>query len=259
MPFGIGPFREKVVLPNAFGIDEDEAKSPIERELAEGCVRIHYQPIVDVKSRKIFAYEGLLRSTSQRFRTPPDMIAAAVERGIIGQLGRLMRQLAVKNCPDAVLFINLVPNEFNEGWLVRPDDPIFWHQESVYLEITESVPLSHFELCHSVLQEIRGKGCFLAVDDLGAGFSNIKYIADLSPEIVKLDRNLIAGLTKNSRQQLLVRQLVRLCSEMGARVVAEGVETLEELHAVIDTGTTFVQGFLMARPAPSPPPVTWPE
>ena len=232
--------------------------SPVTQEIEEGCLRIHYQPIVDLETRGTFAFEALARSTSDRFDGPVSLFAAALRDGVCGELGRSLREIAVQHSPQVPLFVNVNPNEFDEGWLVRPDEPIFWHTEAVYLEITESVPLTHFSLCQSVLREIRSKGVFLAVDDLGAGYSNLKYISDLSPDVVKLDRELVAGLTQDSRQHRLVKQLVRLCTEMGARVVAEGIETTEELNAVLDAGVHYGQGFLLARPAfPAPNPV-WP-
>jgi EAL domain-containing protein (putative c-di-GMP-specific phosphodiesterase class I) len=107
-----------------------------------------------------------------------------------------------------------------------------------------------------VLSEIRSKGISLAVDDLGAGYSNLKYISDLAPEVVKLDRALVSNLADNARLRTLVTALVRLCQDLGARVVAEGIEQLDELHAVRDTGCHFGQGYLIARPAPEPTPVT---
>src|SRR5690606_19909865 len=137
--------------------------------------------------------------------------------------------------------------------------PIFWHNEEVYLEITESVPIHFFEQCHSVLAEARSKGVKLAVDDLGAGFSNLKYIADLAPDVVKLDRELIAGVSVGTRQHRLMRSLVRLCEDMGARVVAEGIETVEELRAVMEAGVHYGQGYLLARPGFPLPEFTWPK
>jgi EAL domain-containing protein (putative c-di-GMP-specific phosphodiesterase class I) len=124
------------------------------------------------------------------------------------------------------------------------------HDHEVYLEITESVPLTHFELCMSVLREIRARGgVHLVVDDLGAGYSNLKRIADLEPSVVKLDRDLIMGIDKSHRQRQLVRSVVQLCTDLQARVVAEGIETRDEYLALRDTGVVFGQGYYFARPA----------
>jgi EAL domain-containing protein (putative c-di-GMP-specific phosphodiesterase class I) len=221
---------------------------PVPDVLADGRLHVVFQPILDLKSRRIFAYEALVRSDAPRFAGPPSLFTAAISGQVCGALGRSIRELATAGCPGFPIFVNIHPNEFDEGWLVQPDDPIFTHERGVYLEVTESVPLSHFRLCQSVLQEIRGRGVFVAVDDLGAGYSNLKYIADLSPEIVKLDRDLIANLGTQPRLQRLVRSIVRLCEDLGAQVVAEGIENLEELRAVEDSGARYGQGYLIARP-----------
>ncbi len=175
-----------------------------------------------------------------------------------GELGRLIRVMALEGCTTHPLFLNVHPAELNEKWVVQPDDPIFLHGEDVYLEITEGVPLSHFQLCQTILREVRGRGVYLVVDDLGAGYSNLKYIADLHPRVVKLDRDLIVGLVKDTRMFRLVSAIVVLCRELGALVVAEGIETVEELEAVQEAGAHFGQGYLLARPAFPPPAITWP-
>ena len=233
--------------------------SPILRAIAKREMKVVLQPIVDLRTRATFAYEALVRPTMPDFESPLDMFAAAGESKCCGELGRVIRELAIEACPNHPLFLNIHPSELDEHWLVQPDDPIFRHSEDVYLEITESVPLTHFRLCQSILREIRGKGIYLVVDDLGAGYSNLKYIADLSPRVVKLDRELIAGLTRSSRLYRLVSSMVLLCEDLGAMVVAEGIETPEELFAVRDAGCHYGQGFLLARPTFPPTEVAWPK
>jgi EAL domain-containing protein (putative c-di-GMP-specific phosphodiesterase class I) len=230
----------------------------IRRLLDTRDVRVVYQPIVDLKSKAIFAYEALVRSNSPDFESPMSLFAAAVQHSCTGELGRLIRELAVEGCPGHPLFLNIHPAELNEAFVVQPNDPIFRHTEDVYLEITEGVPLSHFRLCQSILTEVRGRGVYLVVDDLGAGYSNLRYIADLHPRVVKLDRDLVAGLKKGSRMFKLVSAIVVLCRELDAMVVAEGIETVDELEAVQAAGARFGQGYLLARPAFPPPPVNWP-
>ncbi len=226
-------------------------------------VRVVYQPVVDLKTGEIFAYEALVRSKSPDFKSPPELFNAAVEHAVTGELGRMIREMSVEHATEHPLFLNIHPAELNEGFLVQPNDPIFHHSNEVYLEITEGVPLSHFTLCQSILSEVRGRGVYLVVDDLGAGYSNLKYIADLHPRVVKLDRDLIAGLVKDSRLYKLVCGIVVLCRELGAMVVAEGIETPQELAAVMAAGAHFGQGYLLARPSFPPPTVapelTWPE
>jgi len=216
-----------------------------------------FQPIVDLRTGKPFAYEALVRSKSKQYPDPPSILSAAIEAKAMGRVGRVIRELAAGDCPDAPLFLNIHPNELDDSWLVRPDDPIFAHEHPVYLEITESVPLTHFRFCHGVLREVRARGAYLAVDDLGAGYSNLKYIADLNPEVVKLDRDLVAGLRAGARLHKLVASIVRLCNEMGAAVVAEGIETYDEFAAARDAGAQFGQGYYFARPATPKPSYDW--
>jgi EAL domain-containing protein (putative c-di-GMP-specific phosphodiesterase class I) len=227
--------------------------SEIPRVLQTGEVSVVFQPIVDLRVGTTFAHEALVRSTSPSYQGPPALFRNAIDSSCCGALGRVIREMAIENCPSHPIFLNIHPNEFDEGWLVQPDDPIFRHEHAVYLEITESVPLSHFDFCHSVLEEIRGKGVSVAIDDLGAGYSNLKYIADLAPEIVKIDRGLIQNLHRDRRTQRLVTHLVRLCEELGAQVVAEGIENVEELRAALDTGARYGQGYVFARPEARPP------
>ena len=251
--------KRSTLIPPIAEVTLPPATHAIRRVLDERAVRMVYQPVVDLRTHKIFAYEALVRSKAPEFATPPDLFNAAVEHSCTGELGRMLREMSLDGCPDFPLFINIHPAELNERYIVQPNDPIFQHDHDVYLEITEGVPLSHFHLCQTILSEVRDRGVYLVVDDLGAGYSNLKYIADLQPRVVKLDRGLIAGLTQDSRLFKLVSAIVVLCNQLDAVVVAEGIETVEELEAVIASGAKFGQGYLLARPAFPLPEVTWPE
>lgn len=220
----------------------------VEEVLDAGELQIAYQPLVDLDRKCVFGYEALLRSAAEEYKGPLEVIAAAVETRFMGKLGRALRKMSVDGAGSWPVFLNIHPNEFAEGWLVRPDDSITVAESDIYLEITESVPLTHYTHCHSVLAEIRRRDVKVAVDDLGAGYSNLKYIADLAPEVVKLDRELVANLHNQKRLHRLVSSIVDLCRAQGARVVAEGIETYDELSAVIDTGAHYGQGFFLARP-----------
>ena len=231
----------------------------IRRVLDKREVKIVYQPIVDLQTHKVFAYEALARPFGPEFTNPLTLFAAAVEHSLTGELGQMLRRMSIDGCPDYPLFINIHPSELNEHWIIQPNDALYQHALEMYLEITEGVPLSHFHLCQTILTEVRGRGINLVVDDLGAGYSNLKYIADLMPKIVKLDRDLIAGLTVDSRLFKLVSGIVVMCTQLDALVVAEGIETVQELDAVIAAGAHYGQGYLLARPAFPPPDVKWPE
>jgi EAL domain-containing protein (putative c-di-GMP-specific phosphodiesterase class I) len=218
-----------------------------------------FQPIVSMTDGKLFAYEALVRCARTRLKSPPVLFERAVSAGCVGRLGRMVREIAVPLGAGLPLFLNVHPQELQEPWLIRPDDPIYTHDHDVFLEITESVPLTHFELCKQVLKEVRVRGgVHLVVDDLGAGYSNLKRIIDLEPRVVKLDRELIVGVDQSERQQKLVKSVVSLCADLNASVVAEGIETNDEFSALCDTGVHYGQGFLFAKPEFPMPMVSWP-
>lgn len=217
-----------------------------------------FQPIVRLDNGELFAFETLVRCRVPGF-SPIALFERAATEGSIGRLGRMIREIAFPLCSGVPIFVNLHPCELEEHWLVRPDDPVFSHDHDIYLEITESAPLTHFDLCKSVLREVCARtGAHLVIDDLGAGYSNLKLIADLEPKVVKLDRALVQDLHRKPRQQKLVSIVVHLCNELGAVVVAEGIETVDEFHAVCDSGAEYGQGYLFARPSFPMPPIVWP-
>jgi EAL domain-containing protein (putative c-di-GMP-specific phosphodiesterase class I) len=142
--------------------------------------------------------------------------------------------------------------------VIQLDDPMYGHDDDVYVEITESVPFSHYDLCATMLREMRERGAVhVVVDDLGAGYSNLKRIADLEPAIVKLDRHLVTNLDQNKRQRLLVQAVVRMCVDLGAKVVAEGLENWDEVRAARDCGCHYAQGYALGRPVPKPAQPIW--
>ncbi|MCA9594363.1 MAG: EAL domain-containing protein [Myxococcales bacterium] len=220
---------------------------------------IAMQPIVDLRSGRLFAVEALTRCKWPEYADPSKLFERAVEERACGRLGRPIREVAIARALGTRLFLNIHPEELSSRWLVRPDDPVNFHEGELYLEITESAAFQYFDLCKSVLKEVCNRtGAHLVVDDLGSGHSNLKRVLDLEPAVIKLDRELVRELHQYHRQQVLVRSVVKLCHDLGARVVAEGIETVDELSAVRDSGADFGQGYLLARPGYPPPDIYWP-
>ena len=229
------------------------------RSLSTNDINMVFQPIVEVATGALFAYEALVRCKLPQFASPPILLAAAESEKACGHLGRIIRQQTFERCPDAALFVNVHPEELSQRWLVRPDDPLYFHEREVYLEITESAAFTHYDLCMSVLKDVCARaGVHLVVDDYGSGHSNLARILDLNPKVVKLDGAVTRGIDKDPRRQIIVRHMVALCTELGAKVVAECVETEDELRAIADQGVHFAQGYLLARPAFPLPEVSFP-
>ena len=236
-----------------------EAATESTRHLTEADLRVVFQPIVHARTGSLFAYEALARCQVPGLESPAILFQRAEAEQTCGRLGRIIRNVAFETAPGVPLFVNIHPDELVSHWLVRPDDPLGFHVNTVYLEITESAALSHFQMCLDVLKELcRRTDARLVVDDFGAGHSNLQRVVDLEPAVVKLDLALTRGIDRDKRRQIVVRHVVMLCRELGAAVVAEGVETIDELICVADQGVDWVQGYLLGKPAYPAPPVAWP-
>jgi len=229
------------------------------RALTADDIDMVFQPIVDVATGELLAHEALVRCKLPQYASPTILFQHATNERACGHLGRVIRQVTFERCQDKALFVNVHPEELSQRWLVRPDDPLYFHEHEVYLEITESAAFTHYDLCMSVLKDVCARaGVHLVVDDYGAGHSNLGRILDLNPKIVKLDGVLTRGIDKDPRRQIMVRHMVALCVDLGAKVVAECVETVGELHAIADLGVHYAQGFVLARPAYPPPEINFP-
>lgn len=238
-------------------IPREEARST--RLITSADIDVVFQPIVSMQTGKQWATEALVRCKWPEYKSPLALFEAAERERACGRLGRPIREVAVSRAAGSRLFMNIHPEELSSRWLVRPDDPLTFHEGELYLEITESAAFEYFDLCRSVLREVcRRTSAHLVVDDLGAGHSNLRRVLDLEPAVVKLDRELIRELDKNRRQFVLVKAVVELCKDLGAQVVCEGIETVDELKAVRDTGADYAQGYLVARPGYPPPSINWP-
>jgi EAL domain-containing protein (putative c-di-GMP-specific phosphodiesterase class I) len=170
----------------------------------------------------LFAYEALVRCPTF---SPASLFSRAAALQSAGRLGRMIREIAVSFCHGTPLFVNLHASE-EAGWLLREDDPIFSHDDDIYLEVAESVPATHADLCDRVFEQVRGRtGIYLGIDNFGADDSDLHLIIDFRPNVVKLHRRFAHELHRDPRRQKSLAGMVRLCSDLGADVMAEGIET----------------------------------
>jgi EAL domain-containing protein (putative c-di-GMP-specific phosphodiesterase class I) len=237
--------------PNALGASV--------RGLQESDLSAVFQPILSLGDGSTFAHEALARCHDPRFASPLDLFDQASHENACGRIGRIVRNVIFEGCGRRPMFVNLHPQELHQRWLVQPTDPLFLHEAPLYLEITESAALQHYDVCASVLAEVCGRcNAQLVVDDLGAGHSDMDRVLLLRPQLVKLDMSLVRDIDQDPSRQREILGIVERCHELGARVVAEGIEGLDELIAIRDLGVEFGQGYLFGRPHRTLDPGWWP-
>jgi len=218
------------------------------------CFNIVYQPLVAIDDHSIFAYEGLVRCSQQELRNPHVLFNVAEQGGRIWPLSRLLRRKTVEpvtRMPDtSLLFINLHPADFEDPELLKPEPYIEQHAPRIVLEVTERAAIGDYDAFRKNIATLRDIGLRIAVDDLGSGYAALSAAAELDPEFIKFDMTLIRDIDQSPIRQNLLRNMVSFAVEAGSQVVAEGVETPQELEVLRELGCHFVQGYYLAKPAP---------
>jgi EAL domain-containing protein (putative c-di-GMP-specific phosphodiesterase class I) len=131
-------------------------------------------------------------------------------------------------------------------------EPELWPR--IVIELTEQVPVEDYPALERALAPMRSHGARLSADDLASGYAGFRHLLRLQPDIIKLDISLISGINRNHEQQALTRGLLSFAYEVGAQVIAEGIEEPAELLTLRDLGVHWGQGYLIGRPAPLPVP-----
>jgi EAL domain-containing protein (putative c-di-GMP-specific phosphodiesterase class I) len=217
-----------------------------------GSPRIVYQPIVDLGSRTVWALEALSRFDAAPDRPVEEWFAEAHRVGLGVSLELKALAAAVADLPrlgEATLTVNLGPDALCSPDLGGVLDGV--PPARLVLEVTEDELMGDVGRTRAAVERLRTAGFRLAVDDIGAGYAGLAKIVNLAPEIIKLDRALVARIDEDVTRQALVRAGVGFAAALGAALVAEGIETEEELRTLLALGITLGQGFHLGRPEPA--------
>lgn len=213
-----------------------------------------FQPIVRRSERELYGYEALVRSTHARLGRPDEILKAAEQLGRLGELGRAIHARvarAARAAPEgSAILVNLHPWDLRDESLLGAGTPLAEIANRVVLEITERASLENIPDLRPRIDALRRLGFRIAVDDLGAGYAGLTCVADIAPDIVKIDMSLVRGVDCDPTRRRLVRAISDLSTELGIRTVAEGVETEGERDALAEMGCDLMQGYLFGRPAP---------
>ena len=218
-----------------------------------------FQPIIDALNGEVFGFEALARIPgSTCFNNIADLFPFAEKIGQLYPIETLCRRQAITSYPTIaqnkeMLFLNINPQvlidpEFASGHTKKLLIDKGLSPTDVVLEITERSAIENFSTFRDALDHYRSQGYLIALDDVGAGYSSLQSVAELHPDFLKIDRSLIQGVNADPIKWALLETFVTFSKRIGCRIIAEGVETAEEMRTVVQLGVDYVQGFFVARP-----------
>ncbi|MFA9270802.1 MAG: EAL domain-containing protein, partial [Baekduiaceae bacterium] len=219
-----------------------------------GRMGIALQPVCGLEHANPVGYEALARFSGRPPRSPDHWFRAAGTVGAAEELELVALRRALGRLDElpegAFLSVNGSPSTFALPEAQRMLTTVA--TDRLVLEITEHAPVTDYDALAEGLRPLRSRGARVAVDDAGAGFASLRHILRLAPDVIKLDRSLVSGISRDKAQQALAGGLISFAEKMGALIVAEGIELAEELGTLRELGVHYGQGYLLARPSTEP-------
>ena len=227
---------------------------------------LHYQPIIDLSDGQIVKAEALIRwhHPERGLLTPDHFIPLAEETGFIHSLGEWvfttaanqLKQWQELGLPKIGVSINASPLQLQNGGL-KPGD---WAERlsglgladaAIVVEITEGLMIETSESVKTTLQQLHRHQFGIAIDDFGTGYSSLAYLKEFDADFLKIDRRFIQNLSSNSDDAALCEAMIVMAHKLGIQVIAEGIETREQLEFIRHAGCDYAQGWLFARALPA--------
>ena len=251
----------------AAGMDEDVAHTRAVHQGLQAALRekefmLHFQPIVNAQTGRVFLFEALVRwNHPQHGMVPPDkFIPVAEETGIIVPIGDWVLESACRTAldwpEDVGVAVNMSPIQLREQYDVVSRvtnilESTGFDPNRLAIEITETAVLLQQQYTLDCLQSFQKLGIDIVLDDFGVGHSSLSYLQSFAFDKLKLDRSFVSSKTSSSKTRAIMKLVGSLGINLNIATTAEGVETLDELKLVQDEGFNFVQGYLTGRPEPA--------
>ncbi|HKP87435.1 MAG TPA: EAL domain-containing protein [Blastocatellia bacterium] len=241
-----------------------ELETDLRRALSRDEFRIHYQPIVSLEDWRIAGFEALIRwvHPQQGFVSPLKFIPVAEETGLIIPIGQWVMREACRQLrtwqehypadPPLTISVNLSGKQFLQPDLIKRIQEILNETgiaaTSLKIEITESAIIENIDSAAEILRQIKALGIRISLDDFGTGYSSLSYLHRFPIDTLKIDRSFVSrmNLPKNAE---IVRTIINLAVNLGMDVIAEGVETREQIIQLTGLGCAYIQGYLLSKPA----------
>jgi len=245
-------------------------QTDLRQAIANGQLKLHYQPKLDAQRGQIRGVEALLRWTHpQRGAIPPDIFIPIAERfGLINEIGnwvideacRQMNAWADEGLRMRVA-VNLSVHQLRQTDLVAFIDGTLRRHgiepSQLLCEITESVAMEDIKTTQRAFDGLSRIGVYLSIDDFGTGYSSLSYLRQLPARQLKIDRSFIQDLEASSDARAVVDGVIKLAHALSLKVVAEGVETAGQHDILLDLGCDELQGYLFARPMGAAALLSW--
>jgi len=213
-------------------------------------IDVEFQPVFDLVDCKIVSLEALSRFWTEPMRSPSVWFAEANEVGLGVELELAAIHVALQRLddfpPGVAIALNVSPTTALEA---RFCELLFDVADRVVIEITEHAQVDDYDALQTALAPLRERGAQLAIDDVGAGFANLRHILRLAPDLVKLDLSLTQEISRDPAREALASSLVSFAEGVGASIVAEGISSDEDLTLLRALGVDYGQGFHLARPS----------
>lgn len=262
------PFQVFDTSMNVPALEFLRLESELHTALERGELEVHYQPVVDLETRRIAGVEALVRwrHPDRGLILPGEFIPVAEETGQILPLGLwVMREACLQlshwrkrssKLEPLWLSVNVSPRQFGQGDLVQHVHDVLRDTATpprqLRLEITETTVMQSPEVSLVALEQLHSLGVKLSIDDFGVGHSSLSYLQRFPVDILKVDRSFVSRITSSPKDLELVRIILLLARNLSVRAVAEGVETQEQACRLRELGCHSAQGYLFARPLPGP-------
>lgn len=213
-----------------------------------------FQPIVNMRNGDIFAHEALARGLNNE---PAGVVFKQVNASNQYRFDQACRVKAVKLASElampSLLSINFMPNAvYRPELCIRTTldaaERYGFPVERIIFEFTEAEEVVDIAHLRGIVEHYKLQGFKTAIDDFGAGFAGLNLLAEVQTDLVKLDMALLRDIDKDKRRQTIVKHAIHMCRELGVEVIAEGIETYEELALIGDLGVDLVQGYYISRP-----------
>lgn len=238
-----------------------ELEADLRTAIQQGQFELHYQPILNLATRGITAFEALIRwdHPTRGMVQPNDFIATAEETGLIIPIGEWVLRQACRDAatwPDGIkVAVNLSAAQFKRGDILAVVTSALTasglQAERLELEITESVLLNDEDWVLSVLQSLRNLGVRIAMDDFGTGYSSLSYLRNFPFTKIKIDRAFVSDIAQTPGGLAIVQATIQLSEKLGMITTAEGVETLDQMNILVSEGCTEVQGYHISCAVPA--------